>query len=192
MRQNTEQDFWTRVQKGAIDACWHWTGGTFKSGYGRFNMAGKSMKAHRLALEFSSGLSAPAGMFVCHRCDNPICCNPAHLFVGTHADNMADMVAKGRSLSGERSPKRLRPETCARGERHGSRTQPERIPRGGKHYNARLSSSDVDSIRREYEAGGVRQVDLAAKYGVAQTHISAMIRGVKWAGWTGASIETTP
>lgn len=80
--------------------CWPWKGNLTR-GYGRVNIGRIKAKPHRVAWEMANG-PIPAGMFVLHRCDNPACVNPAHLAIGTHDDNMADMVTRGRSNRGER------------------------------------------------------------------------------------------
>lgn len=96
--------FWNRVDATAGPAeCWPWKGAVNGTGYGAHWQDGQVAGAHRMAWELSRG-PIPAGRLIMHKCDNRVCCNPAHLVVGTHADNSADMVAKGRSLGGERSP----------------------------------------------------------------------------------------
>ncbi len=92
--------FWSKVAASASTECWPWVGGLFAKGYGCFPVQRKSYYAHRYALALRSGLD-PIGLVVCHRCDNPRCCNPAHLFAGTHGDNMQDMLAKGRGPTAE-------------------------------------------------------------------------------------------
>lgn len=82
----------TQTEGGCIE----WTGYRDRKGYGRYSGAGKEVLAHRIAYVMHYG-SIPAGMHIMHRCDNPACCNPQHLFAGTNSDNMADMKAKGRS-----------------------------------------------------------------------------------------------
>lgn len=87
--------FWSRVDKRGRDECWPWMGRRSDHGYGQFATSDKQYRAHRFALE-SSGVIVPSEAIVMHSCDNPPCCNPAHLSVGTHAQNNADMMAKGR------------------------------------------------------------------------------------------------
>lgn len=84
------------------DGCWLWTGKKFSSGYGRFNWRGKSMLAHRAAWWLYH--NQPPGLVVMHLCDNPLCVKPDHLRLGDHADNSADMRAKGRGCIGEKNP----------------------------------------------------------------------------------------
>lgn len=148
-------------RSGGEGACWPWTGYT-QNGYGvlKYGRRGSSpVRAHRVAYELAHGL-IPEGLFVCHHCDNPPCCNPAHLFVGTAADNAQDMVAKGR---------------------HGSIVKRETRPRGERNPSSKLTEESVRQIRREWAAGGVRQRDLAKRFGVDKQVVWSVIHRLTWA-----------
>ena len=111
-----ETRFWRFVSKGSDDDCWMWTGNKLPSGYGLIGVNKRTKYAHRLSYEIAKG-PIPDGLIVMHHCDNPSCVNPAHLSVGTYADNNADMMRKGRhkvvSLRGERHPLNIFTELTA-------------------------------------------------------------------------------
>ena len=99
--------FWSRVKRGDEDACWLWQGYVNRRGYGRLSHQGESSYAHRVAWELTHD-AIPPGMVVRHACDNPPCVNPAHLLLGSQADNMRDKKERGRSRGappGENHPK---------------------------------------------------------------------------------------
>ena len=105
--------FWCRVKVEAEPACWPWLGYRNRNGYGHMRVGNNvRLYAHRVSWELHYG-KIPDGMLVCHRCDNPPCVNPLHLFLGSHADNHADRNAKGRQARGERHGRRLHPERFA-------------------------------------------------------------------------------
>jgi hypothetical protein len=91
---------WKHVARGEPDACWPWTGATDPKGYGKVRVDGKTRLAHRVAYELGHGKTP--GPCVMHKCDNPPCCNPAHLVDGTVVLNNADCIAKGRLRAGIR------------------------------------------------------------------------------------------
>lgn len=95
-----EVRFWTSVLIGEEDDCWPWQLSTRGAGYGSFKLNGKRLVAHRMAWVFTYG--SPGDFCVLHSCDNPPCCNPKHLFLGTDADNMVDAMKKLRHAYGER------------------------------------------------------------------------------------------
>jgi hypothetical protein len=103
--------FWARVERSrGEEACWEWMGPRHRTlGYGFFVSAPLNVGAHRFAWALENGMPPPMGEDICHRCDNPPCVNPAHLFSGTRKQNMEDSVAKGRMHRGERSgPSKLK------------------------------------------------------------------------------------
>jgi hypothetical protein len=162
MRDESIARFWAKVDRSGD--CWTWKGATWQ-GYGRLGINGRSMKAHRVSWEIANG-PIPTGVEVCHRCDNPSCVRPDHLFLGTHAENIADMVSKGRVATGARSSARL---------------HPERRPRGEFHPFHRLTAADVLAIRTRYAWGGITQAALASEYGVSEEHVRQIILRRKWA-----------
>jgi hypothetical protein len=97
--RNTEQKFWNKVNILGADDCWEWRGQRDKDGYGQCAFHGSIRRAHRLAFRFTTGEESKV---VCHRCDNPACCNPHHLFGGTQTDNIRDRDRKGRMARGQR------------------------------------------------------------------------------------------
>jgi hypothetical protein len=97
-----EEIFWSKVDRSkGVDSCWKWLGVVLPDGYGFCGFGGKrNLRPHRVAF----GIANPGfvkSLYICHRCDNPLCCNPAHLFSGTQQDNMSDKVNKGRQARGE-------------------------------------------------------------------------------------------
>ena len=103
--------FWKRVKKGP--GCWEFQGAKAE-GYGRIRRNGRLVGAHVVAWELANGRPVPPGFKVCHTCDNPPCCRPSHLFLGTNSENMKDAVRKGR----------LRPPSVNRGKTHCKRGHP--------------------------------------------------------------------
>jgi hypothetical protein len=147
--------FWAKARKSADpDGCWAWTAARNPLGYGEFRAktdrrAGMDL-AHRVAYELTYG-PIPLGMQVCHRCDNPSCVRPDHLFLGSNADNVADRQAKGRSGSA----------------------------RGAQNPNAKLDIERVAEIRRRHAAGETT-VALGAEFGVTATLIGLIARRKVW------------
>jgi hypothetical protein len=160
MTDIVEERFWEKVARGAFDECWEWSASRTQQGYGQFRMAGKSVRAHRAAWELANG-SIPDGLFVCHRCDNPPCCNPAHLFLGTAEDNVRDMVAKGRHV------RPLRDESAVK------------FPKGVECHAAKLTEEGVIDIRRRYDAGE-RGTAIAADFGVSRSLITLVGKRRAW------------
>jgi hypothetical protein len=134
-----------------------------------------------LALFLGRGIDA--GMFLaCHTCDNPPCCNPAHLFPGTNSDNVQDALSKGRFImpSGDSHYSKHSPERIARGDRHWSKRRPDRIARGEVIHGSRLNAEKVIAIRQAYAAGGETYDSLANEYGVSSITIFDAIKRKTW------------
>jgi HNH endonuclease len=147
-----EERFWAKVAIAGPDECWLWTGGATRRGYGAFAIRhGKMVIASRFAWELVRG-PIPPGLCVLHRCDNPPCCNPTHLWLGTKRDNSRDMVAKGRG---------------------GTQTGVQALPRGEDNAAAKLSAAQVVEIRLR-RARGEKIVPLAKEFGVTHALISAI------------------
>lgn len=158
-------------QKRPDEGCWEWTGTIHHRGYGVICHEGKMLLAHRAAYQ-ATFCEIPAGLFVCHRCDNPKCVRPDHLFGGTPAENMADKVRKGRQSKGDQHAATFKNSTAFKSA----------IPRGERHGCAKLSQSQVADIRRRWldRGPGARQRAIAQQFGVSQSLVSLIVRGHLW------------
>lgn len=143
------------TDRGDGTGCYLWIGYRDDQGYGTIRLRRRNARAHRLALMLS-GVAVANDALVCHRCDNPSCVRPDHLFVGTAADNAHDMVTKGRH---------------ARGVTHGSRVVPSKF--------SQLSPETIRAIREAVDSAPMRV--LGERFGVAPSTIYRIGRGKAWA-----------
>jgi hypothetical protein len=172
--------FWARVGKGAEHECWPWKGPRFRVGYGAFSWNGRRHVASRIAWTLSNG-TIPSGLFVCHHCDNPPCCNPAHLFLGTNRDNIADMDRKGRRviLRGDTHWTQKHPDRIPRGHRHWTHRITDAHPRGADHWAAKLTEEKVRIIKHALGAGETC-LSIGRRFGVRESTIHWIKRGKTW------------
>lgn len=154
-----EERFWERVNK--TDTCWVWTGNTNYSGYGIIKHNGKMWRAHRLSYLLANGI-CPDNLFVCHKCDNPPCIRPDHLFLGTNADNVRDMINKGRN------------RTCSYEKKCAT------IPHGEDSPNAKLTEADVRDIRARCKPGQWVMRKIAKEYNVHRITIQKIVYRRTW------------
>ena len=140
--------FWLKVAvTDDPDQCWEWQASTTKDGYGHIGFNGTVLRSHRIAYTLVKG--DPGSLFVLHQCDNRRCCNPAHLFLGTHLDNAQDKAAKGRGNQ----------------------------PQGEQHGACKLTAAQVWAIRQKFMLGSITKRELAADFHVSATHIGNIISG---------------
>ncbi len=154
-------------------ACWPWKAATNGVGYGVFRLSKprRQVYAHRVAYFLATEVD-PVELCVCHKCDNPKCCNPEHLWLGTKGDNLRDAITKGR----HQAP----PISSVTGDANWQRQRPQDLIRGQAHHRAKLSDEDVIAIRASCRAG-VGQKSLAKRYGVARCTITRISTGETWA-----------
>lgn len=143
-------DFWKKVDVNESHDCWNWLGSVNKDGYGRPRFCGDLIYAHRLALKYVNPDVDLTDKVVMHTCDNPRCCNPKHLLIGTHVDNQADKYKKNRQAKGEKNGWSL------------------------------LTEQKVLEARDQYKKGGFTYKELAEKYGVCKDTMQKAIRGIYW------------
>jgi hypothetical protein len=156
MSNNRYYGFWFLVGRGG-DACVEWPGPRDRGGYGQTHAG----RAHRVAWQLANG-PVPIGLEVCHACHNPACCNPAHLFLGTHVQNMASSVAAGR----------IKPNAST-------------FVAGEHHRNAAVSQDDVDAIRTTPYRRGSKvdrgsDFELAERFGLTRQQVGRIRRGQRW------------
>jgi hypothetical protein len=142
-----EQRFWSKVEK--TEKCWNWLSSKQSKGYGQFRHGNSMRLAHRVTWELTYG-RIPLRLCVLHHCDNPLCVNPSHLFLGTQSDNMHDKFVKDRQNKGETD---------------------------GFH---KLTEKDVGRIREEYVPHHVTRPMLANKYHVHRRTIDSVLDGKTW------------
>lgn len=148
--------FWSKVDiRDSKKECWEWRGAKKPKGYGNVRIEKKYLLAHRVAFELCNG-PIPNGFLVCHICDNPSCCNPNHLMLGTVKSNAADMLIKNRQK---------KPDSAARGVVNG---------------NSKLDDQKVSEIRDCYGRGEKNQYQLASEYGVSQASIASIVNRKTW------------
>lgn len=151
-----EERFWSKVQIGTPDECWNWMGAKNPGmGYGKLLWTTKPKAfwriAHRTAWELTYVMINDPKILVCHSCDNPLCCNPGHLFLGTHQANSDDKKRKGRGR-------------WAKGESNG---------------RAKLTKQDVLEIRK-LDRSGMTQAAIGSRFGIKQPQVSRIVRGTEW------------
>ena len=155
----------------AVDGdCLIWMGARNEHGYGVIGFRGSSFGSHRAAWMVANG-EIPNGLCVCHKCDVPACINPEHLFLGTHTDNMRDMVSKCRNGHNTHPEKFL-------GDRGYSTLHPE-VYRGERNSNAKLTESDVRLIRQMAQTR--TQPEVARAFGITFQTVSKIVRRTRWA-----------
>lgn len=162
-------NFFKHVEKS--DGCWEWSGKRNPQGYGICRFKNKISRAHRVSIELHLGRPTPTGLEVCHKCDNPPCVNPDHLFEGTRSENIRDAVSKGRFEHNKWIP---RPG----GKDHYMIKDPFKYC-GEKHYNSRLSQDDVVSILNRIKSGFMNK-DIAIEFNVDPSLISGIKIGRIW------------
>lgn len=149
MKKSPEQRFWEKVDRRGEDECWPWKAHRDDFGYGTIYI-GKHERSHRATWMFCRG-PIPEGMCVCHRCDNPWCCNPNHLLVATKGDNNRDMFQKGR----------------------------DRLPKGEEVFCAKLKATDIPQIRFRLKCGDTL-AEVASVFSVHPCTISDVKQGRSW------------
>lgn len=160
MRSTNEQRFWAKVDRRGPDECWPWLAYRDACGYGAVlyreqaesGLSSAVLRAHRVSFLINVGPIAD-GLRVCHSCDNPPCVNPAHLFLGTQADNVRDMVTKGRKF----------------------------VMRGEGHPNAKITLADVAWIRWARGYAGVPYGRIGRAYGIGKAAARRAALGLHWA-----------
>lgn len=158
IRRSNAERFWPKCDRsGGPTACWPWQRSTTSSGYGKFGWTDpetgvhQTLHAPRVAFFLTHGYWP---QFACHSCDNPLCCNPAHIFDGTPADNMHDMWRKGRA-------------------------RPGRVP-GKRNGRAKFAEADILAIRTRHAQGDISTYKLAEQYGVVPSTVRKIIVGIAW------------
>ncbi len=147
--------FWSYVSIRGREECWEWLGSKNSKGYGSLGVSGAILKASRISMFLDRRSTYPIHLDALHTCDRPSCVNPAHLFPGTHQDNMTDRNRKGRHMS--------------------SRGKPTKLTRLTK-----LTEAQATEIRVLYAKGGISQLELGRQFGVSRAQIGRIVNKKQW------------